>query len=460
MLDAITDGYESDRLDLLVVFMFLRNKMRRPCDKIGGALVMSSQQGSGKNSLVAPVMDSLRPHSYEAQGSDEFASHFNIHTTGKLLIHVNEAGDSHNRKGGPRWKGFITETEHNATAKHKDTQTGIINFADVIVSSNERDPVPAQGADGGDRRFYQLLLPPKGDQPTNAKLFRGKMGDIRKRAVADGYGDEAKKEWRQYCADVCALLMSDELPQLVADRFAELGLEKEKAETYLPDFWAEAQLERGMSEANMELRMRNARFQEGAVAVFLHQELTNGDAKYPVQVRTSKDSERTNHVAFKFRPACWRKREADDVPRGMVPVAECFDDDQFTTDTELATLFREEFHKRYHAADGFGGRDANNVFFQRVGKVLKGHWPKSGKLNFPTLEVCWYLLAQEFGFGKPGYEMFAKEWRGENDTRKAADVRLATWEQMDDQLSVKARKDRRTRKAEAEKTRKEKEGNQ
>ena len=418
-------------LDLAVLFLFLRNKLMRPCDKIGGAPVMVSSQGSGKNSLLAPVMDALKPHAFEAQGTAQFTGSFNIHVTGKLLIHVNEAGASHTINQNPVWKAFITETVMNATAKFKDTKTGIANFADVIVSSNEEAPVPADGTGGGDRRFYQLLLPSRDDQPKAVTEFRSRIMELRGKTEALGWGRDANPEWRQYCADVVALLTSPEMhPEMAAHMKADdrpYDLELANVKGYLPDFWRNIQRRDGMTPGSELLYGENAHYEKGGVQQFMATLLVG--TPLVIRHKESATGATDTDAEYHFRPAKWRPDgKWSDEPARSFSIRDGFDGTVADETKHIATNLRDAIYARYVGGRRGSKSQAENVFFRTLAGIMGHDKSVSKSGDWPTLETMFYHITIGAGGMPSVYDELVQTWR--EGMRERKDIRIADFGEM------------------------------
>ena len=104
VLDVISDGRKEvfDYLMNLWAFMF-----QKPCERSGIVVVMVSESGTGKNVIMQPIVDALRPHSYMADSPDRIVGQFNDHLAQVICLVTNEA--VFGAKYGDALKTLVTE---------------------------------------------------------------------------------------------------------------------------------------------------------------------------------------------------------------------------------------------------------------------------------------------------------------------------------------------------------------
>lgn len=116
------------------------------------ALVLRGDQGTGKNTFIAPLLEIAGPHGIEVSTTEQLVGRFTGHLEDKLLVHANESIWGGNKQTEGALKTLITEKQRATERKGLDIVT-TKNCAHVIVSSNEDWAVPAAP---GQRRFVFL----------------------------------------------------------------------------------------------------------------------------------------------------------------------------------------------------------------------------------------------------------------------------------------------------------------
>ena len=123
--------------------------IQRPWEKPLVALVMKGMKGTGKNALVERVGHLLGRHALVADDPRYFLSNFNGHLEANLLLVLDEAVWSGDKKAEGRLKGLITGTKHIIEKKNLEAFT-VDNLTRVVMLSNEKWVCPASQ---DERRF-------------------------------------------------------------------------------------------------------------------------------------------------------------------------------------------------------------------------------------------------------------------------------------------------------------------
>ncbi len=147
------------------VFGFLARIVQRPRERIGVALVLRGDMGTGKTK-VGEIMGRIIPEHYFLVDHPRYVTgNFNVHMATCLLLQADEAVWAGDKTAEGRLKSLITSPAQPIEAKGIDP-IWVQNFVTLILTSNEDWVVPA-GKD--ERRFAVLDVDPRCAQ--NSEYF-------------------------------------------------------------------------------------------------------------------------------------------------------------------------------------------------------------------------------------------------------------------------------------------------
>ncbi len=148
------------------VFGWFAHMVQRPRERVGTALVLKGQMGTGKTK-IGEVMGSLFPAHYFAVDDPRYVTgQFNAHMASCLLLQAEEAVWAGDKAAEGRLKGLVTSTFQMIESKGVDP-IRLDNYVRLMMTSNEEWVVPA-GKD--ERRFCVLDVNPRCAQ--NSDYFR------------------------------------------------------------------------------------------------------------------------------------------------------------------------------------------------------------------------------------------------------------------------------------------------
>lgn len=130
---------------------WLAHLFQRPEEKPSVAIVMKSIEGTGKGTMVRPLLEILGMYAIQVNGSGQIAGRFNSTIANKLFVFVDEA-DLTDGRTAERLKAIISEETVNLERKGKDPEI-MPNYARFIFASN-RDRVINAGL--RERRYLVL----------------------------------------------------------------------------------------------------------------------------------------------------------------------------------------------------------------------------------------------------------------------------------------------------------------
>ena len=148
----------------LYLIGWLAHLFQRPEEKPSVAIVMKSIEGTGKGSMVRPLLEILGMYAIQVNGSGQIAGRFNSTIANKLFVFVDEA-DLTDGRSADRLKAIISEDTVNLERKGKDPEI-MPNYARFIFASN-RDRVINAGL--RERRY--LVLEPDAIYAQNKGYF-------------------------------------------------------------------------------------------------------------------------------------------------------------------------------------------------------------------------------------------------------------------------------------------------
>jgi hypothetical protein len=126
--------------------------MQRPWEKPEIALVLRSEQGSGKTIIVDVLLKILGCHGFTTARKDQVAGKFNAHLFDKVLVVLEEAFFAGDPEAVASANALITNRQLGYEPKGKPTFSAP-NYAHVISLTNNKWAVPA----GADARRWMVL---------------------------------------------------------------------------------------------------------------------------------------------------------------------------------------------------------------------------------------------------------------------------------------------------------------
>lgn len=149
LLNNVCDG---DPELFKYVFGWMAHIVQKPRERLGTAIVLRGQRGTGK-SKVGEVLGSLfSSHYFQVDDARYVTGQFNAYMASCLLLQTDEAVWAGDKSGEGRLKGLITSEMQMIESKGVDP-IRMRNFVRVIFTSNEGWVVPA----GMDERRYVIL---------------------------------------------------------------------------------------------------------------------------------------------------------------------------------------------------------------------------------------------------------------------------------------------------------------
>jgi len=152
-----------DQLLFRWVFGFLAHVVQRPRERIGVALVLRGQMGTGKTKVGEVLGRMIPEHWFLCDDPRYITGNFNVHMATCLLLQADEAVWAGDKAAEGRLKGLITSPRQAIEAKGIDP-IWVENYVRLILTSNEDWVVPA-GKD--ERRFAVLDVDPRCAQNTD-----------------------------------------------------------------------------------------------------------------------------------------------------------------------------------------------------------------------------------------------------------------------------------------------------
>ncbi|MDR6657569.1 hypothetical protein J2W51_000111 [Tardiphaga robiniae] len=148
------------------VFGWFAQMMQRPREKLGTALILRGQMGTGKSKLGEVFGSLIANHFLQVDDGRYVTGNFNSHMANCLLLQADEAVWAGDKVAEGRLKGLITSEKQLIEGKGVEAIL-MLNYVRCLMTSNERWVVPA-GLD--ERRFCVLDVHPRCAQ--NTEYFR------------------------------------------------------------------------------------------------------------------------------------------------------------------------------------------------------------------------------------------------------------------------------------------------
>jgi len=157
----------SDQVVFEFVWKWMAHLIQKPSELPGTALVLMSEQGTGKNTYVEAFGKLIQGYYIMLNSEEQLAGRFTGHHVGKLLIFLNEAIWGGNKASLGKLKSLITDSHMPVERKGLDV-IQMNNFARIIIASNEKYPVHLEQ---GDSRL--VILNPSNAFKQNHEFFKG-----------------------------------------------------------------------------------------------------------------------------------------------------------------------------------------------------------------------------------------------------------------------------------------------
>jgi putative DNA primase/helicase len=165
---VICDG---DKKAFQYIVGWLAHLIQRPEDKPSVAIVMKSVEGTGKGTMVKPLLEILGAHGVQINGAGQIGGRFNATMENKLLVFADEVDLTHPVTAN-KFKGLISESVINLERKGIDPEP-MPNYSRFIFASNHENVIKA-----GLRERRYLVLEPNPDKAQNASYFAQLWGWI------------------------------------------------------------------------------------------------------------------------------------------------------------------------------------------------------------------------------------------------------------------------------------------
>ncbi|CAM8674871.1 TPA: integrase [Kluyvera georgiana] len=143
---------------------WLAHMVQKPDEKPSVAVVMKSIEGTGKGSMVRPLLEILGMYGIQVNGPGQIAGRFNGTIANKLFVFIDEA-ELTDARCADRLKALISEPTINLERKGKDPEP-MPNYARFVFASNHDRVIRA-----GLRERRYLVLEPDGSRAQDKGYF-------------------------------------------------------------------------------------------------------------------------------------------------------------------------------------------------------------------------------------------------------------------------------------------------
>ncbi len=143
---------------------WLAHLFQKPEEKPSVAVVMKSIEGTGKGSMVKPLIGILGMYGIQVNGSGQIAGRFNGTIANKLFVFIDEA-ELTDTRSADRLKAIISEPTINLERKGKDPEP-MPNYARFVFASNHDRVILA-----GMRERRYLVVEPDGSKAQDKHYF-------------------------------------------------------------------------------------------------------------------------------------------------------------------------------------------------------------------------------------------------------------------------------------------------
>ncbi|PHM29053.1 DUF5906 domain-containing protein [Xenorhabdus innexi] len=146
------------------VVSWLAHLFQKPDEKPSVAIAMKSVPGTGKGTLVRPLLEILGQYGVQVNGAEQITAKFNATMANKLLVFADEATVA-KASDGEKLRGIISEPTFNLERKGIDAEA-MVNFSRLIFASNSTQALKA-----GIRERRYLVLEPDGTRAQDKAYF-------------------------------------------------------------------------------------------------------------------------------------------------------------------------------------------------------------------------------------------------------------------------------------------------
>lgn len=143
---------------------WLAHMVQKPDEKPSVAVVMKSIEGTGKGTMVRPLLEILGMYGIQVNGPEQIAGRFNSTIANKLFVFIDEA-DLTDARCADRLKALISEPTINLERKGKDPEP-MPNYARFVFASNHDRVIRA-----GIRERRYLVLEPDASKAQDKGYF-------------------------------------------------------------------------------------------------------------------------------------------------------------------------------------------------------------------------------------------------------------------------------------------------
>lgn len=150
---------------------------QQPDVKPNVAVVLKSVEGTGKGTMVSPILEILGAHGNQTNGAYAIAGRFNGLIASRLAIFADEV-DLRDKHVADRLKGIISETSVNLERKGLEIEP-LPNYCRLIFASNHTRVLNA-----GIRERRYLVLEPSAEKAQNSNYFEKLWGWVNDQGAA------------------------------------------------------------------------------------------------------------------------------------------------------------------------------------------------------------------------------------------------------------------------------------
>ncbi len=166
LLKVICDG---DEVSYKYLIGFFAHMVQQPDVKPSVAIVVKSVEGTGKGTMMSPMLNMLGSHSIQTNGAYAIAGRFNSSMANKLLAFCDEV-EMIDKYLSDRIKALISETTVNLERKGLEIEP-LPNYCRFVFASNHTRVINA-----GIRERRYLVLEPSADKAQNSDYFEKLWG--------------------------------------------------------------------------------------------------------------------------------------------------------------------------------------------------------------------------------------------------------------------------------------------
>jgi hypothetical protein len=135
---------------------WIAQMLQEPNKKMGTALVLISQEGTGKGLFFDYLMGRILGRDYVINTSnDPFDKNFNGNLKYRILLNLNEGGWDHKKDTKGQLKNFITDPTFRYEEKFREAEM-LLNPTRIVMTTNEDWAVSVRN---DDRRYFVVEIP-------------------------------------------------------------------------------------------------------------------------------------------------------------------------------------------------------------------------------------------------------------------------------------------------------------